>query len=138
METCLYFNAMVSSSAQGQVLVIHRVDFGRRDKTTCSVGRTDCQIKNVACTTPTSIDVVTDRYRCWLSFFGFTFSLRCAVCQTYDDSLFICIHSCNGKNNCTLSATSSVFGDPCIGTYKYLEVDYTCQCMYLKRRCTYK
>ncbi|XP_063319852.1 L-rhamnose-binding lectin CSL3-like [Pelmatolapia mariae] len=35
--------------------------------------------------------------------------------------------SCNGKNSCTISATSSVFGNPCFGTYKYLEVDYTCQ-----------
>uniref|UniRef100_A0AAQ4NZP9 SUEL-type lectin domain-containing protein n=1 Tax=Gasterosteus aculeatus aculeatus TaxID=481459 RepID=A0AAQ4NZP9_GASAC len=35
---------------------------------------------------------------------------------------------CNGKNNCTISATNSVFGDPCGGTYKYLEVAYICQC----------
>uniref|UniRef100_A0A8C3A7U6 SUEL-type lectin domain-containing protein n=1 Tax=Cyclopterus lumpus TaxID=8103 RepID=A0A8C3A7U6_CYCLU len=35
--------------------------------------------------------------------------------------------SCNGKNNCTISASNSVFGDPCVGTYKYLEVAYTCQ-----------
>uniref|UniRef100_A0A3P9DNS5 SUEL-type lectin domain-containing protein n=1 Tax=Maylandia zebra TaxID=106582 RepID=A0A3P9DNS5_9CICH len=35
--------------------------------------------------------------------------------------------SCNGKNSCTISASNSVFGDPCVGTYKYLEVDYTCQ-----------
>uniref|UniRef100_A0A668U6D7 SUEL-type lectin domain-containing protein n=1 Tax=Oreochromis aureus TaxID=47969 RepID=A0A668U6D7_OREAU len=91
METSLYFNAMISSSAEGQVLVVHRAHFGRQDKTTCSLGRS-------------------------------------ALCQTYDDLLFICIHRCSGKNNCSLSATSSVFGDPCIGTYKYLEVDYTCQC----------
>ncbi|XP_034001061.1 L-rhamnose-binding lectin SML-like [Trematomus bernacchii] len=34
--------------------------------------------------------------------------------------------SCNGKNRCTISATNSEFGDPCGGTYKYLEVAYTC------------
>ncbi|KAK1897960.1 L-rhamnose-binding lectin SML [Dissostichus eleginoides] len=33
---------------------------------------------------------------------------------------------CNGKNSCTISATNSEFGDPCDGTYKYLEVAYTC------------
>lgn len=137
METSLYFNAMISSSAEGQVLVVHRAHFGRQDKTTCSLGRSACQIKKVDCTTPASINLVTDRYRCWLSFFGFIFSLRCAVCQTYDDLLFICIHRCSGKNNCSLSATSSVFGDPCIGTYKYLEVDYTCQCKYHKLLCKY-
>uniref|UniRef100_A0A3Q4HZU5 SUEL-type lectin domain-containing protein n=1 Tax=Neolamprologus brichardi TaxID=32507 RepID=A0A3Q4HZU5_NEOBR len=31
---------------------------------------------------------------------------------------------CNGKNSCTISASNSVFGDPCYGTYKYLEVSY--------------
>uniref|UniRef100_A0A8C9XAB8 SUEL-type lectin domain-containing protein n=1 Tax=Sander lucioperca TaxID=283035 RepID=A0A8C9XAB8_SANLU len=40
--------------------------------------------------------------------------------------------SCNGKNSCTIAASNSVFGDPCVGTYKYLEVAYTCDCKYLK------
>ncbi|XP_047452914.1 rhamnose-binding lectin-like [Mugil cephalus] len=35
--------------------------------------------------------------------------------------------SCNGKNSCTIRASNSVFGDPCIGTYKYLEVAYVCE-----------
>lgn len=34
---------------------------------------------------------------------------------------------CNGKNNCTIPATNSVFRDPCGGTYKYLEVTYICE-----------
>ncbi|XP_028438933.1 L-rhamnose-binding lectin SML-like isoform X2 [Perca flavescens] len=34
--------------------------------------------------------------------------------------------SCNGKNGCTLAANNAVFGDPCVGTYKYLELAYTC------------
>ncbi|KAF1390760.1 hypothetical protein PFLUV_G00061390 [Perca fluviatilis] len=34
--------------------------------------------------------------------------------------------SCNGQNSCTIAASNSVFGDPCYGTYKYLEVAYTC------------
>lgn len=40
--------------------------------------------------------------------------------------------SCNGKNHCTIMVSNSVFGDPCVGTYKYLEVAYVCQCKYLK------
>uniref|UniRef100_A0A3Q4H251 SUEL-type lectin domain-containing protein n=1 Tax=Neolamprologus brichardi TaxID=32507 RepID=A0A3Q4H251_NEOBR len=36
--------------------------------------------------------------------------------------------SCNGKSSCTIRASNSVFGDPCVGTYKYLEVAYICQC----------
>ncbi|XP_061625300.1 L-rhamnose-binding lectin SML-like isoform X1 [Phyllopteryx taeniolatus] len=34
---------------------------------------------------------------------------------------------CNGKNPCTITASNTVFGDPCKGTYKYLEVAYTCR-----------
>ncbi|XP_041801938.1 L-rhamnose-binding lectin SML-like [Chelmon rostratus] len=35
--------------------------------------------------------------------------------------------SCNGKRSCAIKASNSVFGDPCVGTYKYLEVAYRCQ-----------
>ncbi|XP_052790173.1 D-galactoside-specific lectin-like [Mya arenaria] len=34
--------------------------------------------------------------------------------------------SCNEQNECTLYASNSVYGDPCGGTYKYLEIQYTC------------
>ncbi|XP_067384124.1 L-rhamnose-binding lectin SML-like isoform X1 [Channa argus] len=40
----------------------------------------------------------------------------------------IVAQSCNGRNSCTVSASNSVFGDPCVGTYKYLEVAYICYC----------
>ncbi|CAB1315617.1 unnamed protein product, partial [Coregonus sp. 'balchen'] len=33
---------------------------------------------------------------------------------------------CDGKSQCVVPASNSVFGDPCVGTYKYLEVAYTC------------
>ncbi|XP_074537860.1 L-rhamnose-binding lectin SML-like [Halichoeres trimaculatus] len=35
--------------------------------------------------------------------------------------------SCDGKNSCVIHASNSVFGDPCVGTYKYLEMAYTCE-----------
>ncbi|XP_008413136.1 L-rhamnose-binding lectin CSL2-like [Poecilia reticulata] len=35
--------------------------------------------------------------------------------------------SCNGKTSCSVKASNSVFGDPCVGTYKYLEVAHTCE-----------
>ena len=41
---------------------------------------------------------------------------------------------CEGKTACTIDVTSSVFGDPCPGTYKYLEVHYTCQTEVVKPR----
>ncbi|XP_051913367.1 L-rhamnose-binding lectin SML-like [Hippocampus zosterae] len=33
---------------------------------------------------------------------------------------------CNGKKSCRIMASRDVFGEPCEGTYKYLEVSYTC------------
>ncbi|CAH3188651.1 unnamed protein product, partial [Porites evermanni] len=33
---------------------------------------------------------------------------------------------CQGRSHCTLRATNGEFGDPCPGTYKYLEVSYRC------------
>uniref|UniRef100_A0A3Q2V141 L-rhamnose-binding lectin CSL3-like n=1 Tax=Haplochromis burtoni TaxID=8153 RepID=A0A3Q2V141_HAPBU len=100
----------------GEILVIHRADYGRHDQTTCSNLQPHCRLRDVQCSSPESIEVIAARY---------------AVCQTSADSLFISIQSCNGKNSCNISASNSVFGNPCFGTSKYLEVDYTCQCKYL-------
>ncbi|XP_052266818.1 L-rhamnose-binding lectin ELEL-1-like [Dreissena polymorpha] len=41
-------------------------------------------------------------------------------------SLSIVKRCCQDKKSCTLEATNSIFGDPCFGTYKYLEVRYKC------------
>ncbi|KAM3618549.1 uncharacterized protein V6R79_021694 [Siganus canaliculatus] len=35
---------------------------------------------------------------------------------------------CNGRSSCSVRANNGVFGDPCGGTYKYLEVAYRCDC----------
>ncbi|XP_077582106.1 L-rhamnose-binding lectin SML-like [Stigmatopora nigra] len=34
---------------------------------------------------------------------------------------------CNGKETCTIPVSSDLFGDPCKGTAKYLEVAYSCK-----------
>ena len=33
---------------------------------------------------------------------------------------------CNGIKSCRLVASNKIYGDPCRGTYKYLDVLYTC------------
>ncbi|XP_071485118.1 D-galactoside-specific lectin-like [Diadema antillarum] len=33
---------------------------------------------------------------------------------------------CEGRRSCSVGATNGVFGDPCRGTYKYLQVQYDC------------
>ncbi|XP_043959244.1 L-rhamnose-binding lectin CSL2-like [Gambusia affinis] len=45
-------------------------------------------------------------------------------CSTRADLVF---QRCDGESMCTVFASSSVFGDPCVGTYKYLEVLYRCE-----------
>ncbi|XP_078592870.1 uncharacterized protein LOC144871366 [Branchiostoma floridae x Branchiostoma japonicum] len=41
-------------------------------------------------------------------------------------SLEVVTGSCNGRENCSVKATNGVFGDPCGGTFKYLEVACSC------------
>lgn len=41
-------------------------------------------------------------------------------------SMRVTLHRCQGQHRCTVHATNSVFGDPCVGTAKYLEVSYNC------------
>lgn len=33
---------------------------------------------------------------------------------------------CTGQNACSVSASNGIFGDPCVGTFKYLQVVYLC------------
>ncbi|KAJ8041114.1 L-rhamnose-binding lectin CSL3 [Holothuria leucospilota] len=35
--------------------------------------------------------------------------------------------ACQGQQSCSILASNSVFGDPCVGTYKYLKVEYECE-----------
>ncbi|XP_033109765.1 L-rhamnose-binding lectin ELEL-1-like [Anneissia japonica] len=39
---------------------------------------------------------------------------------------------CDGKKSCNVQASNGVFGDPCYGTFKYLEVSYECEYYGLK------
>uniref|UniRef100_A0A673WC72 SUEL-type lectin domain-containing protein n=1 Tax=Salmo trutta TaxID=8032 RepID=A0A673WC72_SALTR len=36
----------------------------------------------------------------------------------------------NGKSQCVVPASNFVFGDPCVGTYKYLDTKYSCGSAY--------
>ena len=42
-------------------------------------------------------------------------------------SLEIVGKRCNGLQKCRIQASNDVFGDPCVGTVKYLEVRYSCE-----------
>ncbi|XP_061191817.1 cadherin-23-like [Saccostrea echinata] len=49
-------------------------------------------------------------------------SLRCQSHSSTDRAKW----SCNGYRRCRLSADSSIFGEPCVGVDKYLEVSFHC------------
>ncbi len=61
-------------------------------------------------------------------------SVFCPYRTTHDDrtdcvssnSMSVVQKKCDGQQTCSISASNSVFGDPCINTYKYLTVDYDC------------
>ena len=40
--------------------------------------------------------------------------------------VYILYYRCGSLNSCTVPVNSSIFGDPCPGTFKYVEVHYSC------------
>ncbi|CAH1240008.1 SVEP1 [Branchiostoma lanceolatum] len=58
-----------------------------------------------------------------------THACPCSKCATdcrAANSLSIVRDACQGSQQCAVSAKNGVFGDPCVGTQKYLEVTYRC------------
>ncbi|XP_046870112.1 L-rhamnose-binding lectin CSL2-like [Hypomesus transpacificus] len=52
--------------------------------------------------------------------------IRKTNCINTARSLPLVVSLCDRKTSCSLDASNSVFSDPCYGTYKYLDVTYTC------------
>lgn len=49
------------------------------------------------------------------------------VCKRYFYLfLRVLLHRCTQNQNCSIPASTSMFGDPCAGTHKYLEAHYQC------------
>ncbi|XP_002155442.2 D-galactoside-specific lectin [Hydra vulgaris] len=48
-------------------------------------------------------------------------------CNNQKRSLKEVRSKCSGRSSCVVQASNGVFGDPCFGTYKYLEVRFYCQ-----------
>ncbi|XP_072019677.1 uncharacterized protein [Amphiura filiformis] len=44
-----------------------------------------------------------------------------------ENSLTIVQEQCEGLRTCDILASNGVFGDPCPGTFKYLEIEYLCE-----------
>ena len=79
------------------------------------------------CPHPTvSVSLPPSNRECVLKFKIFSFQSDEYACEA-ESSLVEVKNRCDGENSCQVPATNAVFGDPCRGTYKYLEVAYNCQ-----------
>lgn len=81
--------------------------------------------RQISCPAPKKIDIIsanygrlTGRHLCW----GRVRTTNCGAAGSIDK-----VRSrCQGRQSCSLQATNSQFGDPCVGTKKYLEIRYRC------------
>ncbi|XP_077985841.1 L-rhamnose-binding lectin CSL3-like [Glandiceps talaboti] len=91
--------------------------------------RVHCEghVMNLQC--PSGVIQVTDAN------YGRLNSKTCQHSQMYDtwckadNSLAVVQEICNGVSSCRVNVNNGVFGDPCVHTYKYLEVRYRCVSM---------
>ena len=75
--------------------------------------------QSITCGTGRSIEILAANY-------GRTSTIISGEICRAEISLSIVERTCNGKERCELFASNSVFGDPCPGPYKWLEVQYKC------------
>ena len=80
----------------------------------------------IRCTSPSRIRVsqaiygrTADRSICPHS------SIRTTHCRSSNSDRKVKAQ-CNGRSICRVKADNRQYGDPCVGTYKYLEVTYKC------------
>ncbi|KAE8292666.1 L-rhamnose-binding lectin CSL3 [Larimichthys crocea] len=143
--TYKYLEVVYTCQSNGQVITVISANYGRRDRTTCSSGRPSHQVQKVDCSRPTNYvaESCNGRSSCAVEASNTIFGDPCYGTYKYLEVVYTCqikiqnVHcsdstskvskSCNGKDSCIIKASNSVFGDPCVGTYKYLEVAYTCQ-----------
>uniref|UniRef100_A0AAQ4PPW9 SUEL-type lectin domain-containing protein n=1 Tax=Gasterosteus aculeatus aculeatus TaxID=481459 RepID=A0AAQ4PPW9_GASAC len=155
VTTCYNGDNVQRLSCDTGVIQVHSALYGRKDNETCSEGRPPCDGKrecelnlNTVRTSDPCRGIskyLQTIYSCFparlqIRVYGADYGRRDTTTCIYkrpDAQVqnVLCsapspkvAERCNGKNNCTISATNSVFGDPCGGTYKYLEVAYICQC----------
>ena len=54
------------------------------------------------------------------------------------NALNIMQNKCDGKQSCTIAASNSVFGDPCVGTFKYMGINYDCRPLFTELLCEHQ
>ena len=106
------------------IIRISRANYGRFSLGTCNkLGATNEW--NVRCINRESKRIVAERYR--------TLYNHLIYMLIWNNFFYHCIFNCfvhcrcDGHSKCQVMASNLVFGDPCEGTYKYLQVYFTCQ-----------
>eukprot|EP00058_Branchiostoma_floridae_P013250 XP_002598738.1 hypothetical protein BRAFLDRAFT_95854 [Branchiostoma floridae] len=87
------------------------------------------QTVTLRCSTGQRLNIVSALYGRTTRAFCPSGPIRTTNCRSAN-SLARVRTSCQGKSSCSVAASNSVFGDPCYGTFKYLDVKYTCICKY--------
>uniref|UniRef100_A0A3Q1GC97 SUEL-type lectin domain-containing protein n=1 Tax=Acanthochromis polyacanthus TaxID=80966 RepID=A0A3Q1GC97_9TELE len=160
-----FFKYSSSSSGQGHVISVLRAVYGRQDKITCSYGRPASQIQNDHCSRLSGkvaerskeiYSVTCENSNAHLTCGeGHTLSVlradygrhdktTCTSTRPFFQTQYTCCSGptgkvaerCNGRMSCSIKASNSEFGDPCRGTYKYLDVTYTCEGKQLREALT--
>ncbi|KAI8513759.1 carbohydrate binding [Branchiostoma belcheri] len=83
------------------------------------------QTLTISCPAGRQINIVSALYGRTSRGFCPSSQIRTTSCRS-PNSLVWVRGSCQGRSSCSVRASNSVFGDPCYGTFKYLEVSYTC------------
>ena len=80
-------------------------------------------IFHLECIAPRTISVISASYgRQSHSICGTGGPTDCAA----TDSLEIVRDKCENRESCDIAASNTIFGDPCVGIGKYLEIEFTC------------
>eukprot|EP00058_Branchiostoma_floridae_P027790 XP_002613281.1 hypothetical protein BRAFLDRAFT_68246 [Branchiostoma floridae] len=83
------------------------------------------QTLSLRCPTGQYINIISALYGRILPSSVCSGPVRTTNCNS-TNSLKVVTDSCNGRGNCSVTANNGVFGDPCGGTFKYLEVACSC------------
>ncbi|XP_042560305.1 L-rhamnose-binding lectin CSL3-like [Clupea harengus] len=148
ITTILHYTPNTFSLICSNVIRIHTASYGRRDKTTCSSGRPASQLRKTDCSASTTLPIVRERCEgrttCLLKASNSIFSDPCFGTYKYLDISYSCVppskepehpittilhytpNTCDGKERCTVMASSNIFPDRCPGTYKNLDISYSC------------
>lgn len=80
---------------------------------------------NIKCDTGFVVDVIRADYGRHTNSTCEAFEMATTDCSA-KTSFDIVRTKCTDKQSCSISATNDVFGNPCVSTIKYLDVEYQC------------